>query len=181
MGFIIGRGLRARETYPDPRASGAGALVRAGFDNSVEDITYPISGTPTPILRNANTPLGIPLTGFRPGNLILIQFSVTGEDAIGSGPINAAMQLTPSVDLGAGPRLLNVQAPQASFVAATTITFVAFVRPVPAEVLTDPVIGLVGAFVAPDTTRIRDFGALLMAEEIAEGSITQMPTTLLLP
>lgn len=181
MTYIIGKGNRARETYPEPRTSGGGALVRAGFDNSTEDITYPISGTPTPILRTALASLGIPLTSFRPGNLILIQFSVTGEDAIGSGPINAAMQLTPSVDLGAGPRLLNVQAPQASFVAATTITFIAFVRPVPAEVLADPVVGLFSAFVAPDATRIRDYGALLMAEEIAESSITQMPTTFLLP
>jgi len=181
MTYIIGRGRTARETYPEPRTSGGGALVRAGFDNSTEDITYSISATPTPVLRDANTSLAIPLTGFAPGNLILIQFSVTGEDAVGSGPINATMILTPSVDLGAGPRLLNVQAPQAFPVLATTLTFVAFVRPVPAEVLADPVVGLFGAFSGPDATRIRAYGALLMAEEIAEASITQMPTTFLLP
>jgi hypothetical protein len=180
MAHIIGRGRQARETYPEPKASGAGALVRAGFDNSTEDVIYPLNTT-TPILRDANTALQIPLTGFRPGNLILIQFSVTGEDAVGSGPISATMLLTPSVDLGAGARFLDLQSPQAFFTVPTTITFVAFVRPVPVEVLADPVIGLSGSFFAPDATRIKSRGALLVAEEIAESSITQMPTILLLP
>lgn len=181
MGHIIGRGHTARETYPEARlALGGGAILRMGFDNSVEDLTY-VSATPTPMLRAAGTPLAIPLTGFTPGNLILIQFSVTAQDSVGSGPVSSSMLLLPTVDLGAGPRTLHVQSPEGVFVVPMTLTFIAFVRPVPGEVAADPVIALLGVFAGIDPTRIKDYGALLIAAEIAASTITQMPTTFLDP
>lgn len=164
---------------------GGGAVVRMGFDNSTEAVVYVGGSSVFVVLQKnlAGDPLQVPLTGYKPGNVVVVVFSVVGEDAVSSGPTSVAMTIRPTVDLGAGARVLDSPSITVSQPGGVLppLTWQTFVVPVPAEVLADPVVGLQINSFGGDNVRIREFAALLTAYEVDAASVTQLPTTILDP
>ncbi len=187
MAYKTGR--KGGETYPEsPRASssgGGGAIVRLGFDNSTDGFRYDVIGDFAPVLRTGTTPLGVPLTGFKRGNLILIEFSVTVQDGVASGPSGASADFVPTVDLGAGPR--KVHLPEVGSLTLVTggnlpaTAWILGVIPESDEVTADPVVGLLINSRGPDTSSIVAYGASLIAYEMDSTFVTQVPTYFLDP
>lgn len=189
MALVVGFGRKARETYPEaPRgAGGSGAVVRMGFDNSEDGVNYTSVGGTVPILRLVSgAPLQVVMSGYTKGNLLLIQFSVSGEDGIASGPSGSIMVITPTVNIGGGPRTVHGSAPTTAggFAGGLTMppnSWTCFVVPVPSEVTADPIIGLLGSFAGSDATFVFPYSALLCVSEINAASIVQLPTMFLDP
>jgi hypothetical protein len=68
-----------------------------GFGNSIEEATYSESDF-VPVMRANDENLTVPLTGFTPGNIILIAYSMAGHDAISSGPLGLGFFVKAAVD-----------------------------------------------------------------------------------
>jgi len=188
MSFLIGRGRYVRAAYPLPPAiaSGGGFFKRIGFDNSVSNVTYNNDvGQFVPIARSSEgDPMLVALPGFTPGNLILMSFSVVGQDQFGSGPVDTNMTLKPYVNIGAGDQAVDTPSLRSlTAVVLQPITWISFVVPVAAEVTADPVVKVFIEIGGTDPCRINAFGALLMAAEVDASSplVTQLPSTVLLP
>lgn len=180
-----------------PPLVGGGTIIRIGFDNSIDRGNYANDGgvSDQPILRdNAQAiPLQVPLTGYKPGNVILIQWTVVLVDPIASGPAGINMNLVPTLTIdGVTPRKvhLGIVALFAGFqtfagysggpMGPPNTGSVAIV-PVPAEVTATPVVKLIGNFFGADSPSIPAYQALLWAAEIDAGSVTQLPTMYLDP
>ena len=185
--MAYGTGRKGRETYPEPprtsSSGGGGAIVRLGFDNSTDGFRYDVGGGFTPVFRVGSTPLSVPLTGFKPGNLILIQFSASAVDGISSGPAGAAANFVPTIDLGAGPRRLHLPETGTLTTAGLmpAITWIAGVIPVTDEVSADPIVGLLINSRGPDVAAIVAYGVSLIAYEMDPAFVTQVPTYFLDP
>jgi hypothetical protein len=179
MSYIIGKGRQARETYPEARtlASG-GTLVRAGFDNSVDTFVYPFAPA-TPILRLGTDPLQVVLTGFKPGNVILVAFSIILEDAEGE-PGGYQVDLIPAVDVGAGIQQITVNSIRPNLntndIPTTWIGAV-----LPPGVTADPIIQVWIRSGGSDQVQILPFGAWLTAIEFDVSGVTTLPSAVLAP
>lgn len=159
-------------------------LVRIGFDNSTEPVFYNV-GESGPLLRTVGgEPLSVTLTGFRPGNLILTGLSLSGVDAIASGPLGTEIRINPRVDLGAGPRLIFQNgSPFTGGIQLPALTWIAPVVPVPAEVQAAPIVSWLSFCSGNDGAALWGYGVLGWAAELdtSTGLITQLPTTVLAP
>lgn len=180
-------GQKRGETYPEaPKAAGApGLLLKIGFDNSIDDNVQYGTGD-FPVLRaGGGAPVAVQLTGYTKGNVILIGFSIAATDGFASGPTDTTIEVTPTVDLGAGPRVVHGNQPPASSppFSMPPYTWLSFVIPVPDEVTADPIVGLQISTSGSDPSLIRQYGALLMAAEIdaTAAGFLQAPTTFLDP
>lgn len=190
MSHIIGKGRRASETYPGaPRPASAGAgspIVRMGFGNSITDITYSDNDFLT-VLRDPDTYLTVPLTGFTPGNIILIGYSVLAADGIGSGPGGIGMFVRATVNLGSGrqpivPHTIGFQPLPPTAFLFFGLGWKTFYKPPADTVLADPIIGLeIDPHQGVDPVSVTAGAALLWAAEVDEAFVTQDPETTLEP
>lgn len=192
MPHIIGRARRASETYPEPprRGGGGGPFVRMGFGNSIEEATYNESDF-VPVMRANDENLTVPLTGFTPGNIILIAYSMAGHDAISSGPLGLGFFVKATVDLDGGgqkaivPSNIGFRAvpSDASDTKVEDYGFGwnTFYKPPALSVTQTPVIGLLISSVGRDPVQIVAGGALIWVAEIDPAFVTQNPDTSLEP
>lgn len=188
MTHVIGHGRYKSEVYPTAAPpGGSGAIVRMGTDNSIGAVTYNTGGGDQDVIRaNADTPLSVTLTGYKKGNVIKIVYTIIPRDGISSGPAGSRPQFTPTVDLGAGARLVDMPAsvsvaaaPEVASTAMSAQTVEVFLVPVPSDVTADPVIALVVTVGGTDPTSISKNGAILAAYEMDATFFTKLPTTVL--
>lgn len=182
MGHIIGRGHTARETYPEARlALGGGAILRMGFDNTVPTAApvFYIPAPTTPILRDGIAPLEVALTGFTPGNVILVAFSIILEDGAGE-PFGYGANLIPVVDVGAGPLQITVNNILSTFNQQDfPTTWLGAV--IPTGVTADPRVQVWIKSLGVDQILIQPFGAWLVACEVGIAGVTTLPSAVLAP
>ncbi len=192
MGHIIGKGRRASETYPEAaRAGASGAVVRLGFANSIERVTYSATGEFIRVDRAAGVPLTVPLTGFKPGNIILIEYSFGGRDAISSGPVGFAYDVRATVDVNGGGQKRIVSGligeeiffgdPFQGRLNESSTGWTTFYKPPALDVTSTPIIGLVVSVTGGDGMDSLAGSALLCVTEVDSAFVTQDPDTTLEP
>lgn len=186
-------GIRGKSPEAYPRAvaaaAAAGLFVRIGFDNSTAGVSYNIASEPV-VKEPEGATLSVPLTGFTPGNLILGGIIISAQNNVASAPTGAIAQLTPQVDVGAGPRIVTpvgqprlVAGFNVSEQEAPAFAHMFAVKPVAVEVTAAPVITYLIDSTGPDTIFLYE-GVFLWAAELNATTgdlITQLPTTILTP
>lgn len=180
MTYIIGRGRTARETYPEAVRAAGGTILKIGFDNSVPTEAGPAlypPGPATPILRDGVAPLQVTLTGFTPGNVVLVAMSIILEDGAGE-PFGYGANLIPVVDVGAGPLQIVVNNVLSTFSEQDfPMTWMGAV--LPTGVTADPLVQVWIRSLGVDQVLIQPFGAWLVACEVDVRSVTTLPSAVL--
>lgn len=164
----------------------ANALVRSGFANSTQRKTYN-SALFTPVLDTGVTELTVPLTGFTLGNVILIAYSISPNDAISSGPSGISYDVKATIDItGGGQKRIvsgDIGIQMTTTLPAVLLNnstgWITFYKP--AALGQDPVIGLDIRSLGIDAIEVDIGSALIWAAEIDAAYVTQFPSTTLEP
>jgi hypothetical protein len=152
-----------------------------GIANSTEDVVYFSGGPLQPVQKTGSERLTVTLTGFKPGNAILVFYTLAPQDS-GTGASGINFVIHPVIDLGGGggfqmlsqTDIVIATGPNPSF--ATQVTAVV---PVTGDVATDPVVGLDIQSSGPDPIDVPAQNVMLVACELDASALTSLPTTTL--
>ena len=202
MGYVIGRGRNARETYPDRSAgSGSGALVRVGYDGVVEELNLlSPEGTTTLPRNNALDPVQVTFPEFTLGDTLEVDFKLNGSwSSETSAIVDITTQVAVSIDGGANFFILSPSASLAeadpaenAVVLLRSLDAIVIVDPMPvviagvpgtAPVTAPPIVRVFYSFSGPEgTLRVNGStdeltlpGAILKCSEISAAAVFQGP------